>query len=312
MKQLRGIKPETRPPARLKILLTGEAKVGKSLASLDMPVPYSIDDEQGTRHQQHARKIIAAGGRSFEPNGTDDVIEEVKTLASSEHEFKTVIIDPLTTLYEKDVEEGERKFGDAWGKHYAYANKKFKKLYHILSHIDMNVVVICHSKVLYGEDMTVIGETFDGPKKLDYLFDLWLHLKRDQNAPAGSRRIATVRGSRLDTFKEGESFTWSYAEFEKRYGKENLEKGVTPIALASEEQVEKFTKLCSLLNEIELSKLRVNDVLEDAGGAEFLTQTRIEKGITLIEKFLEEKGNGGLMNLIANALPKPMPMKKAA
>ncbi len=310
MRALRGVKPEERPPARLKMLLTGEAKVGKSLASLDMPCPYSIDDEQGTRHQKHAHKLIEAGGCSFEPSGSDDVIEEVKTLASTEHHFKTLIIDPLTTLYEKDVEEGERKLGDAWGKHFGYANRKFKRLYHLLSKIDMNVIVICHSKPLYNDKMEIIGESYDGPKKLDYLFDLWLHLTRDRKTPGG-RRLAAVRGSRLEHFQEGEVFAWSYEEFEKRYGRENLERGIVPIKLATEEQIEKFNSLSALLSEPERKKLRIDDVINLVGGVEFLTHERIEKGIGIIEEFLSAKGAGGINEIIGDGKVLK-PMRKAA
>jgi hypothetical protein len=288
MKQLRGIKPEDRPPGRAKILLTGEAKVGKSLASLDMPYPYVIDDEGGTRHAQYARKIAAGGGRAYEPANLADAIEEIKTLAETQHDYKTLTIDPLTTLYDKEVEIGSGKVGTEYGRHYEYANRNWKRLYRLVAKIDMNVIIICHTKKLTDRDGKIVAELPNGPKDLEYLFDLWIHLTRDENR-RGGRRLATVKGSRLEQFKEAETFEWSFEEFTHRYGAENLERGCTPITFASEEQLYRFYRALAMLNDEEKRKLRIDAVIEREGGAEFLTSERIDKGTELIENHVKAR-----------------------
>jgi len=288
MKQLRGIKPEDRPPGRAKILLTGEAKVGKSLASLDMPCSYVIDDEGGTRHAQYARKITDAGGRAYEPANMADAIEEIRMLAETQHDFKTLTVDPLTTLYDRELEIGTAKVGTEYGRHYEYAGRNWRKLYRLLAKIDMNVIVICHTRKLIDRDYKIVGEIPNGPKDLEYLFDLWLHLSRDENR-RGARRLATVKGSRLEQFGEAETFEWSFDEFARRYGREQLEKGCTPIQFASEEQLYRFNRALSMLSEEEKKKLRIDAVIEREGGAEFLTSDRIDRGCEMMENYLKQR-----------------------
>ncbi len=288
MAELRGKKPEERPPSRLKLQLPGAAKVGKSLASLDMPCSYVIDDEGGTRHAQYARKIAAAGGKVFEPASMEDAISEIRTLAETKHEFKTVTVDPLTTLYDRELEIAERKVGSQYGRHYEQANQTWRRLYRLLSKIDLNVIVICHTKKLTDHDKNVIGEIPNGPKDLEYLFDLWLHLSRNENR-VGGRRLATVKGSRLEQFKEAETFEWSFDEFARRYGRENLERGITPIAFASEEQLYRFNRALSMLSEEEKKKLRIDTVIEREGSPEFLTSDRIDRGCELMENYLKQR-----------------------
>jgi hypothetical protein len=102
----------------------------------------------------------------------------------------------------------------------------------LLIRLDMNVIITSHAKNEYGQNMAVLGQTFDCYKKLDYLFDLILELQK-----RGDSRYAVVKGSRLEGFPESETFKFSYDEMSRRYSKEMLEKEVTPQVLASKQDL---------------------------------------------------------------------------
>ena len=100
--------------------------------------------------------------------------------------------------------------------------------------------VLAHSEL--GENLAVLGQTFDGYKKLDYLFDLVFEIQK-----RGKDRIGLVRKSRIESFPDTDTFPFSYEEISKRYGKEILEKDSVPQILASSEQIIEIKRLIDLL-----------------------------------------------------------------
>lgn len=232
---LRATKPKEQNP-RLKFLLFGPAGVGKTTAALQMPKPYIIDCENGTSH--YADLIEKAEGAVFTTQSIDDVVAEVRALMTEPHEFRTLVIDPFTPLYDTKLDEGEGKVGSDFGRHYGYANKTCKRLFNMLAMLDMNVVVTCHQKNEYGDGMKVIGRTFDGWKKLDYLFDLVLELEK-----SGKKRNAVVRKTRLAEFPDQEAFEWSFDSLAERWGADRLQAKAGIITLATPEQVARIKKL---------------------------------------------------------------------
>src|SRR5687767_10177232 len=95
---LRGVKPESLQK-RLKALFYGKAGVGKTTAALQFPKPYVIDTEKGAENTQYTNLLIKSGGVIFQTSDFDELMKEVKSLLTERHEFKTLVIDPLTTLY---------------------------------------------------------------------------------------------------------------------------------------------------------------------------------------------------------------------
>lgn len=281
---LRGKKPEDRKQ-RLKLLLSGEAGVGKTTAAIQMPKPYIIDTEQGSVH--YGDTIEKAGGAVFEAKRFDDVVAEVRALMTEEHDYLTLVIDPITVVYNELLDEGEKKVGTEFGRHYGYANKQFKRLCNLLTTIDMNVVITAHEKNEFGEKLEVIGKTFDGYKKLDYIFDLWLQLERDRPRKDGksAKRYAVVRKTRLAEFPDQDRFEWSYEGIADRYGIDRLEKGSQTIELGTTDQVERFRYLLNTLTEEELVRLKIDKALKDVEDIADLPADRIAKGIQLIEDY---------------------------
>ena len=238
---LRAKKPEA-IEKRLKALFYGGAGVGKTTAAIQFPKPYLIDTERGAENDQYTKLLNKAGGVIFQTSDFDELVREVTALLTEKHEYKTLIIDPLTTLYNDLLDKSAIKHGTDFGRHYSAANKKIEHLINLLYRLDMNVIITAHSKALYGQNMSIIGDTFDCYKKLDFVFDLVLEIQR-----RGKDRIALVKKSRIESFANCEPFPFSYGAIAKYYGKEVLERDAVAQELASKEQVKEVIRLIDLI-----------------------------------------------------------------
>src|SRR6185312_17208467 len=107
---LRGVKPKA-IQKRLKALFYGSAGVGKTTAAIQFPQPYLIDTEKGAENTQYIKILEKNGGSIFQTSDFDDLIKEVKALLTEKHEFKTLVIDPLTTLYNDLLDKSALKNG---------------------------------------------------------------------------------------------------------------------------------------------------------------------------------------------------------
>ena len=235
---LRGTTPvaeEQRP----KVLLFGEAGVGKTTAALQFPQPYVIDAEQGTSTDQYVDLIVGGGGARFQTTDIDEVIEEVRSLRGEAHPYRTLVLDPITTVYDDLVDKCSQRHGEEWGRHYREAGRVMKRLRNLLLDLDMVVVVTAHGKVSYDDEMKKAGTTFDGWKKLDFVFDLVVELSR-----RGEHRYGRVRKTRYRQFRDGEEFRWSYEVFRERFGS-ILEREAQVAPLASIEQLQELEALFS-------------------------------------------------------------------
>ena len=281
---LRAVKP-TAIEKRLKALFYGSAGVGKSTAAASFPKPYFIDTERGIENDQYVKLLNKSGGVVFQTSDFDELMKEVKALLTEKHEFKTLVIDPLTTLYNDLLDKSALKNGTDFGRHYSEANKKIKQLLNLLLRLDMNVIITAHQKHEYGQNMSVIGSTFDCYKKLDYLFDLVFEIQK-----RGKERIGLVKKSRIETFPDGETFPFSYEEIAKRYGKEILEREAVSEILASKEQIDRLKELIELYKEPEEV---VQKWLDKANASTFeeVSEEIMKKLITHMENKSKPKEN---------------------
>ena len=277
---LRGVKPKA-VQKRLKAFFYGPAKVGKTTAAIQFPKPYLIDTERGAENDKYVKMLEKGGGVIYQTNDFEEVVKEVKSLLTEEHEYKTLIIDPLTTLYNDLVDKAGIEHGTDFGRHYNFANKKMKHLYNLLLRLDMNVIITSHAKNEYGPNMAVLGQTFDCYKKLDYMFDLILEIQK-----RGKERVAVIKGSRLDGFPEDESFSFSYDEMANRYGRDSLERNAVAEKVASKEQVDRLKYLIDLYKEPQ----EIVDKWLDKAHAETLEEINEEIILKLIA-YMENKPN---------------------
>lgn len=249
---LRGVKP-SKVEKRLKALLYGPAGSGKTTASIQFPAPYLIDTEKGATNDQYVEALGKAGGAYFFTCDFDEMVQEVTSLLSEKHGYKTLIIDPLTMLYNdlldksaKSLVTAEDPTGTAFSRHKKPADAKMKHLLALLIRLDMNVIITSHAKTQWskaGDTLVDLGQTFDCYAKLDYLFDLVFEVQKRGK----DNRVGVVKKTRHTGFPEGEIFPFSYAEIAKRYGEEILEKNSTPEMLATLEQVNQLTNMVELL-----------------------------------------------------------------
>jgi len=227
---------------RLKCLFYGNAGVGKTMAAIQFPKPYIIDTEGSTNKPQYVRQIEKVDGAVLMTVDFDEMVAEVRELLTTQHDYKTLIIDSLTLLYNDLLEKAERKVGTEFGRHYGEANKRMKQLLNLLFRLDMNVIITSHSKNEYGANLSVLGQTFDCYKKLDYLFDLVFEIQK-----RGKDRIGLIKKSRIEGFPDTETFTFSYEEIAKRYGREVLEREAVAQELATSEQIKELLRLIDLI-----------------------------------------------------------------
>lgn len=238
---LKGKKAEV-TTKRLKALFYGDAGAGKTTAAIAFPKVYLIDTEKGSVNDQYVKTLNDGGGVVFHTTDFDELITEIRSLLTEKHEFKTLVIDPLTTLYNDLLDKSEKEVGTDFGRHYAHSNKKMKQLLNLLVRLDMNVIITCHSKNEYGQNLAILGKTFDCYKKLDFLFDLVIEIQK-----RGKERAGIIKKSRIESLPDGENFPFSYDEIAKRYGRESIEKDATPEILASVEQITELNRLVELL-----------------------------------------------------------------
>ena len=236
---LRAKKPEA-VTKRLKLFMFGPAGVGKTTAAIQFPNSYIIDCERGAENYD---KIIAASDSVvFQTTDIQDVIADVKALLTEKHEFRTLVIDPITTVYNDLLDKCETQVGADFGRHYGAANKQMKRLANLIMALDMNVVITAHAKAEYGQNFAKIGYTFDGWRQLDYWFDLVVELSKK-----GKKRMAKVVKTRVDRFPDDEVFEWSYDAVRRRCDVNILEREASAVVLASADQVAQIKELLAVV-----------------------------------------------------------------
>ena len=236
---LRARKPEA-VTKRLKLFMFGPAGVGKTTAAIQFPNSYVIDCERGT--ENYEKLVNESGSAVFQTTDIQEVIAEVKALLTEKHDYRTLVIDPITTIYNDLLDKCETQVGSDFGRHYGAANKTMKRLANLIMSLDMNVVITAHAKPEYGQNLAKIGYTFDGWKQLDYWFDLVVELGKK-----GKKRFAKVVKTRVDSFPDEDVFEWGYDSIKRRYDVNVLEKEAAQLKLASPDQVREIKDLLSLV-----------------------------------------------------------------
>lgn len=287
---LKAKKPESKEK-RLKLFLYGSAGVGKTTAAIQFPNAYIIDTEKGTDF--YSGMINKAGSVVFQTVNSDEIIEELKQLLTTKHDYRTLIIDPITQVYNSIQEKWTRIFeaqarengknADTqdfgmrfWGK----VKSEFKMIQRLILKLDMNVIITAHQKDVYGQGMTKIGVSFDSMKGEDYLYDLIMRVEK-----RGKDRYAVVEKERSEPGmqKFPADFIWSYENFCKFYGKEILEKESAPVEMASQDQVKELNRLLGI---VKIDEETITKWLEKADCSEFseMTSETIQKCVDFLKK----------------------------
>jgi len=289
---LKAVKPELIKPSKPKFMISGKSGVGKTTFSLDFEKPYFIDCEGGATREQYTKKLVKSGGAYFGvEQGSQDfgiLIDEIKQLGTTKHEYKTLIIDSFSKLYNTAAAIAEESVGNDYGRDRKEANKPTRQLLRWINKIDMTVILVCHLKDKWerkGKDVVYTGTTFDGWDKLEYDLDLWLEVQK-----VGNERSFVVKKSRVQSFVEGVEYPLSYKNFSEMYGKEVIESLSSPIVMASPAQVAELRHLVEVvrLDEDVIEKWKTKASADDF--SEF-SQEQIEKCIQFVKSKIEAKGD---------------------
>jgi len=236
---LRARKPEA-VVKRLKLFMFGPAGVGKTTAAIQFPNSYIIDGERGT--ENYDKLITESGSVVFQTTDINEVVQEVKSLLTVKHDFRTLVIDPITPLFNDLLDKCEAQVGADFGRHFQAANKTMKRLANLIMNLDMNVIVTAHAKTEYGANLSKLGYTFDGWKQLDYWFDLVIELTKTKK-----KRAAKVVKTRIEAFPDEDIFEWSYEAIKKRCDPSILERAANAVDLATGDQVREIKEILSVV-----------------------------------------------------------------
>jgi hypothetical protein len=192
---------------------------------------------------------------SMDASTPEDVMRAISWLTKSPHEYKTVILDPITVYWEAlqkkwsniFLERDKKGVGykheyyDLQPTHWGTIKDEFKEMMRALFALDMNIVVVCREKVRYKDAGFMIkdGQMPDCEKNLAYLFDVNVHCIRDED---GKRKGVCIR-DRFGRLPEGESFPLEYKIFERLFSDMRLNETAVAVPLITDEQKETIIKL---------------------------------------------------------------------
>jgi hypothetical protein len=249
---LLAVAPEAVEPKKPKVLVYGPPGVGKTWASLDFPSVYYIDTEGGADLDHYRNKLRNSGGAYLGPDqgslDFDVVISQIQALATEQHQYRTVVIDSISKLWNVALSDEQEALGvkDAFGAYKKAPTRKYNSLVKWITRLDMNAIFIAHQKDQWGQDdkgqRVMVGYTYDGQEKLEYDLHLVLRI-----AKVGTSRYAYIGKSRLPSFPESDNFDWSYREFASRYGQDVIEKGAKRLTLATPDQIEELNRLLAVV-----------------------------------------------------------------
>ena len=243
MAKLKAKNPKKAKPRKPQVLIYGEAGVGKTWGAIEFPSVYYIDSEGGASLPHYTDKLAEAGGVYLGPeDGANDmefVVGQIIALATCKHEYKTVVIDSFSKLYNTAIQieydkmkAAGRDMNTTFSAERKPAIALTRQMIRWLEKVDMNCIFICHEKVQWAQGAEV-GRTFDAWDKLAYELDLTLRIQK-----LGKRRDARVCKSRIHSFEQGSRFApWGYAEFAKLYGAETMEAPANYLEPSTTEQL---------------------------------------------------------------------------
>ena len=139
---------------RLKLFLYGPPGCRKTTSAIQFPMSVLIDMERGS---DNYHKSIESGGYDvLQTTDPDEVSSEIRSLLTEKHQYKTLILDPVTILYEGVQAKWTRIFEkyaktekevetQDWGvRYWGRVKSEYKSILRLLLKLDMNIIMTAH------------------------------------------------------------------------------------------------------------------------------------------------------------------------
>lgn len=168
--------PPDKSKRRMKVLLTGAPKSGKTRAALTFPRPALIDSEGGWEYIDDLTPAAVSQTKSLDDCLT--LIDAVR--ADHGATYDTLVLDSLTVFYDVETFRLRREKGAKFGySERALVNERMKALYNALTQLPVHVVVIAREDDQYvtdGGTLRKTGRGADADKAVLYPFDFVLQM----------------------------------------------------------------------------------------------------------------------------------------
>lgn len=282
---------------RLKLFIWGDSGVGKTTLALRFPHPAVIDLEGGTEHYGESFDFDV-----FPATTADEVSSAVQWLLDHEHDYRTLVLDPISIYWEalqrqwseiflrrNPASKGHKvEYYDLQPRDWQVIKSELKDLVRRLHALDMNVVLTAREKPRYAESgfMQRLGETFDAERSLPYMFDTVVRIVVDEKG----RRIAHTLKDRTNKLPK-DPWALDYAVFEECFGRDTLGRRAVK---AERIRPDQLARLKELLDALGTSAEQIRKRLPEYGASHLdeLTAASADQIISKLEAARAAK-NGG-------------------
>jgi hypothetical protein len=281
----------------LRFFVYGESGTGKTPCGLScMKNVLCLDGEKGTAHYANAMKAAGKPFSYMEMHTADDVMKAITWLKTHEHDFKTLMIDPITEVWKNLCIAGEGQFPDLKFsfKKWDWIKSRWSKMMKAILSLDMNVYITAHSKVEKSNDDTVAFLTFDAEKSTNFLWDIQLEFKRlKTKTPSGEveyKNVMFVLRDRTRSLEQYSTHEISEDVFNEAFG-DKLDKTAKQ-AFITEDQL---NQVAQLVTDLGLNSTTMEQALKYYFKTELveeLTEDQAKQLITQLGKKLAEKVAG--------------------
>lgn len=283
---------------RCKLILWGPTGTYKTRTALRFPSPAVIDLERSAEVYKDEFNFSELPAPTW-----DEAKAAVRWLRDNRHEYRTLVVDPVTQLWSmcqrhwseiflerlKGIgrKQHHHEFYDFGPKEWSTCKADFNEFLRSMLQLDMSLVVTCHDKAEYaggsGDMMKKVGELPDVEKNFQRPFDIVIRCSR-LVGKEGLEFWGDVEKDR--TNKLGNRFRLDVGGYERianAVGLEAISSPATPREACTPEQL---ILLRQLIHSLNVSDAYLTERLLSYGAARLddLTRVQADQIITKMEK----------------------------